>query len=102
MQEDLNELFYYVDAEGFYQGAFDRPQKDLMRVPDAPSRSDAKRVGEEWVAAVGDVSMLRREAYEEDGLTTEALVVALWENSPAVITALEDRRQAIKTRLPKN
>ena len=43
----------------------------------------------------------RREEYEKEGVTMEAMVIALWEGDPATIIAMEAKRQAVKARVPK-
>ena len=43
----------------------------------------------------------RREEYEKEGVTIEAMVVALWEGDQAIINAMEAKRQAVKVRIPK-
>lgn len=54
---------------------------------------------------VPTVAELRRKAYEAEGITDNALAVALWEklieNKPEAADAIQVKRQAIKERIPK-
>lgn len=43
----------------------------------------------------------RREAYEREGLTLEALAIALIENDPAELAAIRAKRASVKARIPK-
>lgn len=51
------------------------------------------------------VIQLREREYLKDGITTEALVVALWEkvveNRPESLEALQAKRLAVKAKIPK-
>jgi len=115
---------YYRDSEGNYLGAFDSAPPVLdtdgeiievfeviipagaIEVAAAPSHGSDIFTGGNWVATQArldsDFEDARKSEYEKEGVSIEAMIVAMWENDPQTIAALEAKRQAVKLRVPKN
>ncbi len=77
---------------------------------DAQTLPTEQEIIDEWAVyeaerAAVKYSEDRAAAYEAEGFTPDALIVALWEKTvetrPAAADAIEVKRQAIKARFPK-
>lgn len=74
-----------------------------------PEATNAQREAAETLLAAHvpeDYQDKREAAYQEQGITVEAMIVALWErvveNSPAASEALQAIREEIKAEFPEN
>ena len=75
-----------------------------LPAPADPQGTDADADGYDEDYA-GNLGNHRQNAYEKEGVSIDAMIVALWEktveNRADIATALEVKRQAVKTRFPK-
>ncbi len=87
-----------------YQQLVDTWEDDAQTLP------TEQEIIDEWAVYEGECAAVkysddREAAYEAEGFTPAALVVALWEKlvetRPAAADAIEVKRQAIKARFPK-
>ena len=80
------------DNDGNIVGIFSHPNDEATElVKDAVLYKSAVDIFEET----------RRKEYEKEGVTMEAMVVALWEGDQSTINAMEAKRQSVKLRIPK-
>jgi len=73
--------------------------KTQSRPTDAEIEAELIRLKDEFDSL--NYARARQKEYIKEGITIEAMIVALWEGDQSVINAMEDKRQAVKTRVPK-
>lgn len=98
---------YYVDPNGNYLGGFDgtQPPEGAVEILTPPEHGSDIYSNGAWTQTAEQRTRIfnktRREEYEKEGVTMEAMVIALWEGDQATINAMEAKRQAVKARIPK-
>lgn len=102
---------FYVNGNGDYLGGFagvDIKPSDAIEVPEAPE--DARQKWDfnnnSWIPFEKNCRELRRLEYDKQGVSIEEMTHLLWEKAigadvEADIDALQGKRQAIKTLIPK-
>jgi len=98
---------YFIDERGNYLGGFDgaEPPVGAVEIPVSPEYGSDILIEGVWTQTDDRKTQVfnetRRTEYEKEGITTDAMIVALWEGDQDTINAMEAKRQAVKARIPK-
>lgn len=96
---------FYINGQGKYLGGFDGalPPAGAIEVAQPPSDGRQEWDGKKWVDPAGLAAELvkekRKAAYLRDDLSTDALIVALWEKIVENKSGEADRIQAIRSKI---